>query len=643
MCGIVGMWSARGLGDKAAIERRLGDMVAMIQHRGPDGTGVWTDGTVGMGHARLSVIDLSASASQPMSDRAGDIHITFNGEIYNFRALRDQLSGYGHQFRTQSDTEVIIEGYRRWGDDVIDHLRGMFAFALWDQPRGRLLLARDRLGKKPLYYAWNEGTLYFASEIKGILAGSGMARQPDLQAIDHYLTYQYVPAPFTAFQGIRKLRPAHRMVVSGAEDAKIEPYWSLDRPDQVQPRPVQDLQEEIVARFDEAVRLRLVSDVPVGAFLSGGIDSASIVASMARAGRGTVKTFTIGFDEPAYDERAPARLVAERYGTEHHEEVVRPDVISILSKLVWHYGEPFADSSALPTYCVSELTRAHVKVALNGDGGDEAFLGYPRYAGARLGAWLDVIPLPVREILGRVGRGLPFETSTARPLRYLKRFLSEADVSDARRYAKWIQFFADTDKQNLYGDAMPSRADGSSLDLIEPWFAGTAPAAARAAYTDINSYLPDDLLVKVDVATMAHGLEGRSPFLDHEFLAFAASIPASLKMKGLRTKSLLKSAMASRLPRELLSRPKMGFGIPLDRWLREELRDMIYDVLMSETARCRGLFRPDAVRAILDDHMAKRRNHQYRIWALLFLELWFREWIDPPAIAVPALSSARAP
>jgi asparagine synthase (glutamine-hydrolysing) len=365
---------------------------------------------------------------------------------------------------------------------------------------------------------------------------------------------------------------------------------------------------------------------------------------MARVGGGPIRTFTVGFDEPDYDERAAARMVAERYATQHHEFVVRPDVVSILPKLVWHCGEPFADSSAVPTYCVAEIARRHVTVALNGDGGDESFLGYPRYAGARLGQAIDALPRPFLRCLGAAGRALPFETSAFRPLRYLQRFLAEADAGAARRYGGWVSVFDDADKRGLYADGMRDRLGSSALALLEPWFDVTSPAAARAAYADMNSYLPDDLLTKVDAASMAHGLEARSPFLDHELMEFAAGIPASLKMRGLRTKALLRDAMAERLPARVVRRRKTGFSVPIDRWFRAELREMAYDVLLSEPARSRGLFRLEAVKLLLDQHTSGRRGHHHRLWALLFLELWFRMWIDPAgAPATPPPASARSP
>ena len=633
MCGIAGLWSPEPL---AGLDEHLRASIATLRHRGPDGARVWSDGRIGLAHARLAVIDLSPAADQPMSDESGAIHIVHNGEIYNFQALRHELITLGHGFASQGDAEVILAGYKQWGDHVIDRLRGMFAFALWDSRRRRLLLARDRLGQKPLHYAWHDGRLLFGSEIKAILAWPGMTRDADLEAIHHYLSFRCVPAPHTAFAGVRHLPPAHFMVIEGDGSCRVERYWSLPEPGTGRRRPRAELAEEITALFDESVRLRLVSDVPLGVFLSGGIDSACVVAAMARCAPGTVKTFTIGFSDRGFDERAGARHVAERYATDHQEFVVEPDALHILPKLVWHYGEPFADASAVASWYVSEITRRHVTVALNGDGGDEAYLGYPRYAGCRLGMWSDRLPRPARRLVAAVSRALPFENSKARILRYARRFLVDAATPAARRYGNWVTLFSEHDKQSLYGDAMADCLGQPSEDLLAPWLGDGAVDADRAAYADIHGYLPDDLLVKTDVATMAHGLEARSPFLDHELMAHAAAIPASQRMSGLRTKSLLKSAMAPRLPKEILGRPKRGFGVPIEHWLRHELKDLAYDTLTSARATARGLFRPRAVVRLLDEHMAGRRPHHDKIWALLMLELWFVMWID-------GVESPRAP
>ncbi|MCH7930894.1 MAG: asparagine synthase (glutamine-hydrolyzing) [Proteobacteria bacterium] len=627
MCGIAGVWSPEPLAE--GTDARLRAMADVLVHRGPDGEGVWTDGQVGFGHRRLAIIDLSPAAAQPMSDAEGVIHVVHNGEVYNFPQLREELMALGYQFKSRSDTEVIVNGYKQWGEAVVGRLRGMFAFAIWDSRNRRLLLARDRAGQKPLYYTWRDGTLIFGSEIKAILAWPGVPREPDLTAIHHYLTFMYVPAPFTAFAGIRRLAAAHTMVVEADGASRIERYWSLPAPEAARPRPRAELAEEITARLDEAVRLRMISDVPLGAFLSGGVDSASVVASMARVSDRPVKTFTIGFAHDQYDERRYARMVAERFATDHNEFVVEADAVAVLPQIVWHYGEPFADSSAIPTWYVSEITRRHVTVALNGDGGDESFLGYPRYTGCRVGAWADALPGPARTLMAALGRALPFETSQRRLLRYARRFLVDADAPPAERYVRWITLFTDAQKGALYGDAMRDCLAERSADVAMVWLGGGTFDVARAAYADIHTYLPDDLLVKVDVATMAHGLEGRSPFLDHELMGFAATIPARAKMPGTETKALLKSVMTERLPRELLYREKMGFSAPIEHWLRDELKEMAFDTLLSPRARARGLFDADGVRRLLDEHVAGARPHHHRIWALLMLELWFAMWIDP--------------
>ena len=633
MCGIAGVFSPEPLGEPGAVAGHLGAMIATLHHRGPDGDRVWSDDHAGLAHARLAIIDLSAAADQPMADSEGLIHVVHNGEVYNFLELQAELVGLGHRFKSQGDAEVIVNGYKEWGDSVIGRLRGMFAFALWDSRRRRLLLVRDRLGQKPLCYAWHDGKLLFGSEIKAVLAWPGMARTADYEAIHHYLALRCVPAPFTAFAGVRRLPPAHVMTVEADGTSRIERYWSLPDPSCARPRPRAELAEAITAHLDEAVRLRLISDVPLGAFLSGGVDSAAIVASMARASGTPVKTFTIGFADHGFDERPYARMVAERFATDHHELVVEPDAVAVLPKLAWHYGEPFADASAVPTWYVSEMTRRHVTVALNGDGGDESFLGYPRYTGCRVGAWADALPAPARSCMAALGRMLPFETSPRRILRYARRFLVDAARPPAERYVHWITLFDQAGKDALYGEAMRGQLAAGSDALLLPLFAGGAFDVGRAAHADIQSILPDDLLVKVDGATMAHGLEGRSPFLDHELMSFAASIPAAQKMPGTSTKALFKSVMAERLPREILRQPKRGFGVPIEHWLRHELRDLARDTLTSAAARARGLFRPAAVDRLLDEHMTGRRTHHDQIWALLMLELWFAMWIDgaPPA------------
>jgi asparagine synthase (glutamine-hydrolysing) len=650
MCGIAGFVLPQPGMARGEIEARLWGMIGTLRHRGPDDEGVWTDGQGALAHARLSIIDLSVAGHQPISSAAGDVWLTYNGEIYNFAELRAELIALGYVFRSRTDSEVVANGWHAWGERLFPRLRGMFALALWDRRSRRLVLARDRLGKKPLYYAAAAGggrtAFLFGSEIKAVLAWPGMPREPDLGAIDDYLTLQYVPSPETAFVGVKRLPPAHYLVVeadAGGSCRPCEPvrYWELPEPRTGGPPPKPDeLQEELLAHLDEAVRLRMIADVPLGAFLSGGVDSSAVVAMMARAGMGRVKTFSIGFPAKEYDETRYARIVAERYGTEHEEFIVEPDAVSVLPQLVWHYGEPFADPSAVPTWYVSQLARRHVTVALNGDGGDEAFLGYPRYRAMRHLDRLDRWPGAARYGLAGLCAAAPAGLARRLRLGQIGTMLAAPAGRPEQRYAGAIAFFADVDKANGYGEAMRHRLGHSAVDRLAPYFAGAESLVTGANRADIHTYLPDDLLVKVDVASMAHGLEARSPLLDHVLLEWAARLPSEVKMAGGTTKALFKAALAPYLPREILHRPKMGFGCPIDRWLRRELKELAYDTLLSPAARCRGIFRPDFVQRLLDEHCAYRANHHNRLWALLMLELWFRTWIDGATTAAAVRPAA---
>lgn len=604
-------------------------MAGTLRHRGPDDSGAFVQDGVVLAHTRLAIIDLSSAGHQPMGSMDGTVQVVFNGEIYNFKDLRADLLGKGHPFRSHSDTEVILNGYREWGTGVFARLRGMFAIAIWDARRGELVLARDRIGKKPLFYARHQGVLLFGSEIKAILAFPGFPRKPDLEAIHHYLTLQYVPAPWSAFEGVRKVPQASFLVASREGGERIESYWRLPEPSTARARPEGELREELIALLDEAVRLRMISDVPLGAFLSGGVDSSAVVAFMARHSPGRVKTFCIGFHEADYDERAYARMVAERYDTDHEEMVVRPDAMEVLPRLTWHYNEPFADPSAVPTYYVSQIARGKVTVALNGDGGDENFLGYPRYRTCLQTEWMSRLPRGVRRLATNLARAIPARLERHLVPRVARRWLSHLSELDSRRYASSMAYFYEHDKAMGYGERMLPFLSSSSLDILERWFAQSPSYVGGAGWTDIHTYLPDDLLVKVDVASMAHGLEARSPLLDHELMEWAARIPASQKIANGETKAILKSAMEPYLPREILYRPKMGFGVPIDHWLKAEMREFSRDVLLGDSARQRGLVKPEFVRMMLDEHANGVRLHHTRLWALLMLELWFRMWIDP--------------
>ena len=637
MCGVGGFLVVRTAATRNELEARLWGMIATLRHRGPDDEGVWTDGRAGLAHARLSVIDLSPAGHQPMASADGAAWITYNGEIYNFAEIRQELEALGYPFRSRSDTEVIVNGWQAWGPKVFSRLRGMFALAIWDRRSRRLILARDRLGKKPLYYAPTATAFLFGSEIKAVLAWPGLSRAADLSAIDKYLTFGYVPAPQTAFDGIRKLPAAHYLVVEALPDGSLgEPelarYWRLPGPRGARRhRSAGELRCELVAQLEEAVRLRLISDVPLGAFLSGGVDSSAVVATMARVGGGRVKTFSIGFSAKEYDETRYARMVAERYATDHEELVVEPDALAVLPQLIWHYGEPFADPSAIPTYYVSEMARRKVTVALNGDGGDECFLGYNRYKAMHHLSRLDRMPRWTRIGLGRSLALAPPALQRRYKIARIRALLQAPDQRSSRRYGFTIVYFTDEDKAAGYGDAMQEHFAGAAVDLLEPYFAEADSLVSGANWADIHTYLPDDLLVKVDVASMAHGLESRSPLLDHVLMEWAAELPEQLKLAHGKTKALFKSAMEPYLPNELLYRPKMGFGCPVDHWFRGELKEFTYETLLSQSARERGLFRPAYVRQLLDEHCAFTRDHHTRLWALLMLELWFQMWIDSPA------------
>jgi asparagine synthase (glutamine-hydrolysing) len=639
MCGIAGFLSADPLPSVPELEARLWRMIAPLRHRGPDDDGVWTDGRAGLAHARLSIIDLSPAAHQPMASADGRVWITYNGEIYNFPEIRRELTALGYRFRSRSDTEVVVNGWHAWGARVFARLRGMFALALWDRRAQRLILARDRLGKKPVYWARLRSGLVFGSEIKALYAWPDVPRIPDLGAIDRFLTFQYVPAPLTAFAGVNKLPAAHYLAVQINPDGTLavpEPvrYWELPSTNTGNLRCAPaELRRELVERLAEAVRVRLISDVPLGAFLSGGVDSSAIVAMMARAGGGPIKTFSIGFADKRYDETPYARMVAQRYATDHHELVVEPDAVAVVPQLVWHYGEPFADPSAVPTWYVAEMARRHVTVALTGDGGDECFLGYGRYKAMHWLAQLDRMPQAGRTGLARLCAAAPRAIQRRFKLSQIADMLKAQPSSPARRYLPSIAFFGDGDKFDGYGDAMRDFLCGSVGDLLAPHFDASLSLVNGANRADIHTYLPDDLMVKVDVAGMAHGLEARSPLLDHALIEWAAILPETVRMRWGALKALFKAAMEPYLPRAVLYRPKHGFGCPIDRWFRGELKEMAYDILLSQDARQRGLFRPGYVRRLLDEHCTARFDHQNRLWALLMLESWFRMWIDAPADA----------
>ena len=650
MCGICGEadFSTRRIRIESL--RRMCDVLA---HRGPDDEGMilirgnqyseinpshrlptWTDGAeVGLGHRRLAIIDLSAAAHQPMCNEDGSIWIVYNGEIYNFQSIRDELEKKGHLFKSKSDTEVILHAYEEWGVECLSHFRGMFAFAIWDSNLERLFMARDRLGKKPLVYFRQNGRFAFASEIKALLQIPNVENKVNDVAIHHYLTYQYVPSPDTIFEGIKKLPPAHYLLYDRAGNITIERYWRLNFSSSTQTDiDPQELSERIRTGLEESVKLRLISDVPLGAFLSGGMDSSLIVGIMAKLGTNSAKTFSIGFEEKEFDELSYARLVSNHFSTEHREFIVKPNAIEILPKLVWHFNEPFADSSAIPTYYVARMTRNYVKVVLTGDAGDENFAGYPRYLRSEWVASFTKLPEKLRkDLLPRLLRKFSAFHCREKALNRLADFVASLSQDQANNYAEQIKIFNRKEKENIYTKEFSKGVEGiDSLDFLINKFeeSGTENLLDSLLYVDINSYLPEDLLVKMDIATMANSLEARIPFLDHKFMEFVASIPSRLKLKGSKTKFILKAAFRDFLPDTIFKRRKMGFGVPVSRWFRNELKDYIYEILLDRRTLNRGYFRREGVERLLNDHVALRYDHSARIWALLFLEMWCRVFID---------------
>ncbi len=621
MCGIAGVLRQDGA---RVDETLLGRMTNVLAHRGPDGAGVVVDGPAGIGHRRLSIIDLS-TGGQPMVADDGAVCITYNGEVYNYQALREELTARGQVFRTTSDTEVILRGYEAWGVDVLPRLRGMFAFAIWDARRRRLFLARDRFGIKPLVYSWDGRSLLFGSEIKAILQDPSVPRDLDLEAVRDYFTHLFVPGPRTIFRTIQKLPPACYLLCSAdGGPPEVRRYWTLEM------RPEPSVPEAVWIRrldeiLDETVRLHMVSDVPLGAFLSGGVDSSTVVAYMAQASPEPVKTFSIGFDEADFDELAYARLVAHRHGTDHFEMVVKPDVVDILPRLAWQFDEPFADASAVPTYCVSKITREHVTVALSGDGGDEGFAGYRRYGEALGLRWIDTRPLAlVKPLLAAVAACLPVGVRG-------RGFLDLLALPPVLRYFRMMSFQReDTLRALLSPDvvaAVSPRPDPGAFQRLAAEVSEGGDLS-KLQYIDFHHYLPDDILTKVDRTSMLTSLEARVPLLDHVLVEFAATIPEALRHHAGIGKHILKRAVADRLPAETIRRRKMGFGVPLAAWFRGDLREFVRDLLLDRRARQRGLVRPEAVEIMLEDHLRGRRDLSQQIWSLVCLELWCRTWWD---------------
>jgi len=656
MCGIAGILHRDGSPVELCVLLR---MTRTLVHRGPDEEGYFLnrgglparvdgapirsapgDGEAGLGHRRLSIIDLS-TGQQPLSNEDGTVWITFNGEIYNFQELQQELEGKGHRFRTRSDTETIVHGYEEWGEGVVPRLRGMFAFSIWDQKRRRMLLARDRLGKKPLYYLEDGRRLLFASELKAILECDGVPRDLDLEALSDYLSLLYVPAPRSIFRAIRKLPAAHYAVVD-PNGVRVSPYWDLSF------APVRHEGEEaekarLLDLLSDATRIRLMSEVPLGAFLSGGVDSSAVVAMMARHSPRAVQTSCISFREEAYDEAPYAAKVAGLFGCDHVVHRVTPEAVPVVEKLAWHYDEPFADSSAVPTYYVSRTARERVIVALSGDGGDENFAGYRRYAHDRKEHQVrGLLPRPVSRLLfGFLGRIYPKADWLPQPLR-AKTFLSNVARDPVEAYFHSMSSFRDAQKRELLApDAARALAGHRTVDLFRHHYdrAQAEDHLSRLQYLDIKTYLVDDILVKVDRASMAVSLEVRCPILDHVFMEQMARMPSGMKLRGMEGKHLFKSALRGTLPDDILYRKKMGFAVPILEWLRGDLREYGRNLVVDGEGT-RRYFRGDAVGRLWKEHQSGIRNWARELWTLMMFNLWHRRFVESPAS--PAASPAPA-
>ncbi len=660
MCGITGTsWTTRDKNISPSVLKRMTDV---ISHRGPDDSGGYHSDVSGksilfnhensftdfnpvseigtaLGHRRLSIIDLG-TGHQPLSNEDGSIWIAFNGEIYNYQELRKELIHQGHQFKTESDTEVIVHLYEEQGTNCVERLRGMFALAIWDERRQRLFLARDRIGQKPLFYREQAGSLSFASELKSLLQMPDAVRTVDPHAIDLFLAYQYVPHPWSILKGYQKLPPGHRAVYEKGT-LSVERYWSppYQNPQSNSQFPFQTSKQwsdELRDRLTESVKIRMRSDVPLGAFLSGGIDSTIIAGLMQSMSDRPVHTFSIGFPVKQFDERSYAREAAKMLGTDHHEYVVEPEALEMLPRLAWHYDEPFADSSAIPTMYLSQVTRQEVTVALSGDGGDELFAGYDRYRAVAISQWFDRLPSLVKKSMtASIWQKLPASVEQKSFRRRVKRFLAGLAVPPERRYLKWVGIFDTERRLEMYSPEFREQLDEFDTDqfLLDAYqLCPDRDFVTRTTATDVLSYLPCDILTKVDIASMAHSLECRSPFLDHHVAELAAAMPLNLKMNKGRGKQILTDTFSDFLPESIQTRKKMGFGVPLNNWFRNELKPLLFDVLLDQRALDRCIFDPVAVEQLISEHLNLQWDHSARLWSLLVLEMWFQTFIDPVSL-----------
>jgi asparagine synthase (glutamine-hydrolysing) len=625
MCGIAGFINREKDSPVAECAARLDAMCRVITHRGPDEQGAVVLGRAALGMRRLSIIDLK-SGQQPIYSEDGNLAIVFNGEIYNYRELKTDLERRGHRFKTNSDTETIVAAFEEFGADCLRHLRGMFAFAVWNKRDESLFVARDRVGKKPLFYAVTKsGDFVFGSELKVLLAHGDIEPEIDLAALDAYLTFGYVPEEFCIFKNVKKLAPGAFLIYENGR-IETEKYWDFPYKKIETIKTEAEYVEILRAKLREAVAVRLISEVPLGAFLSGGVDSSSIVAMMAQISDRPVKTFSIGFNEDTFNELKFARLAAKHFSTEHHEFIVTPDLVETLDELVWHFDEPFADPSSLPTFMVSKMAREFVTVVLSGDGGDELFAGYTRYAIEQRRKGLENLPAFVRRKLRDASARLPHGFRG-------KNYLYNVSLDPTARYIDNLSHFNPVRRRALYSREFSAKLNGDFgagekifREIAES--ASTGKAIDNLLYLDSKTYLPGDILTKVDRMTMAASLEARAPLLDQELIETVAQIPAELKMRGAETKYIFKKALEGIVPPEILYRPKQGFGVPINEWINSQLRARIHETLGEKRSLERGYFDASYIETLLDEHRRRRRDHSYALWILYVLELWQRRFLD---------------
>ncbi len=623
MCGICGaVYIDREQRMRADI---IDDMCQAITHRGPDDQGMWVEGPVGIGMRRLSIIDLQ-TGKQPISNEDETVWIVFNGEIYNYQDLRRELERKGHRFKTQTDTEAIVHAYEEYGDECPQRLNGMFAFAIWDKKKQALFLARDRIGIKPLYYYFDRRRFVFGSELKSILQFREIPRRVDLQALDNFLTFEYIPAPLSIFQDIRKLPAGYTLTLRNRE-IKVRNYWDISF--ELNGATEASMKHNIRDLLQDAVKIRLMSDVPLGAFLSGGIDSSTIVALMANVMKEPVKTFSIGFEDSSYNELEYARQIAKRYNTDHKEFIIKPDAVQLTEQLIAFLDEPFGDFSIFPTYLVSKMARDYVTVVLSGDGGDELFAGYETYIADKLYNRYKKLPALVRQgMMNRILDRIPPTSKKKGLINRAKRFVEGTRLPEDLRHTRWMIFMQEAEKELLYTSEMRSGiTEKDPYKFIRHYFSNISycrqDETSQQLYVDIKTYLVDDILVKVDRMSMATSLEARVPFLDHRFVELAARIPSHLKLQGRQTKYILKKAMEDLLPHDILYRGKEGFSIPIKNWIRQDLKPMMTDILARDKLKREGFFNPDYIDQLMQEHIRGTHNHSHRLWALMVFGKWY--------------------